>query len=404
MNIKVLLVEDDEMARKSLKKVIEKEGYSVLVACDGYEGLSLYNSEKPDVVITDVKMPRVDGIEVIQRIKEMSKTTEVILITGHGDMDMAILALRERALDYIKKPIDIDQLIFSLGRAKEKILERKKISVPSSILILEDDDITRAKLANIFQKEDYEVFVAPDGEEGLKVFSEHKIDIILTDLRMPKMDGLEFISEARKMTTDCEFIILSGFGDEASAIEAMRNGAINFIRKPIDLEQLLVSTQKAIDKLHLQRSYFYQSRELEIIRTILKKLTDEKGSSIEIPTDLEKYYVNLIFDLINTMSIAYVLFDREMKVEFAYKDFIKYYNFSPQKIDEAFFEKLHLNNIDIRKFKQNVLEMFKSTKTKIFKVPANDNVQIIVIKVFITINGGKQERGLIFIDEVEKYK
>lgn len=105
MNIKVLLVEDDKMARKRLKRVIEKEGYEVIAAQDGLEGLELFKSERPDVVITDVKMPKIDGIEVMHRIKEMSKTTEVILITGHGDIDMAIVALRDGALDYIKNQL-----------------------------------------------------------------------------------------------------------------------------------------------------------------------------------------------------------------------------------------------------------------------------------------------------------
>ncbi len=403
MAIKVLLVEDDEMARRRLRRVIEKEGYKVFAACDGYEAMKLYNSEKPEVVVTDVKMPRVDGIEVIQRIKEMSKTTEVILITGHGDIDMAILALREGALDYLKKPINIDQLIISLGRAKEKILERKNIRVPNSILILEDDDITRKKLANIYQKEKYIVFTAPNGEEGLKIFDANKIDIILTDLRMPKMNGLEFINEAKKVTKDCEFIILSGYGDEASAIEAMRQGAINFISKPIDLEQLLVSTQKAIDKLELQRSYSYKSRELEIVKIIMKKLTIEKGESIELPAHMGSDYINLALELINIMRIAYVLIDSEMKVEFINKDFINLYKFSPEKINESFFQELGLNNFDIETLKKEVQEMFKSKRAKILRFSANENMQIIISKVSIITGSGKRERGLIFLSKENQH-
>ena len=397
MNIKVLLVEDDDMARKRLKRVIEKEGYEVISAHDGLEGLELFKNERPDVVITDVKMPKIDGIEVMHRIKEMSKTTEVILITGHGDVDMAILALRDGALDYIKKPIDIDQLIMSLGRAKEKIQDRKKITVRNSILILEDDEKTREKLGKIYIKEGYRVFTAPDGEEGLKIFSENKIDILLTDLRMPKMNGLKFISEVKKISNDCEFIVLSGFGDEADAIEAMRNGAINFIAKPIDLEQLLLSTQKAIDKLELQRSYYYKTRELELTRQIMKRISNEKGQIMEFPENSDQEQSELVLNLIEIMNISYVLFDKNLHVGFTNQYFQEQHNFLPEKIDREFFEKLGIKNIDMERFQEDAAGIFESKRSKMIKLTGEGSHKIIIVKIILVVDGERREKGLIFI-------
>ncbi|WP_321329823.1 response regulator [uncultured Ilyobacter sp.] len=397
MNIRVLLVEDDNMARKRLKRVIEKEGYEVIAAHDGLEGLELFKSERPDVVITDVKMPKIDGIEVMHRIKEMSKTTEVILITGHGDIDMAIVALRDGALDYIKKPIDIDQLIVSLGRAKEKVQERKKITIRSSILILEDDEKTREKLGKIYVKEGYKVFTAPDGEEGLKIFSENKIDILLTDLRMPIMNGLQFISEVKKISSDCEFIVLSGFGDEADAVEAMRNGAINFISKPIDLEQLLLSTQKAIDKLELQRSYYYKTRELELTRQIMKRISSERGYDIEFSENSEQDQSGLVLNLIDIMNISYVLFDEKLDVGFANQYFQKHNDFLPEKIDKEFFKKLGIKDIDMDRFREDISSMFKSKRSKMIKLNSENSTKVIIIKIVLIVDGEREERGLVFI-------
>lgn len=397
MNIKVLLVEDDKMARKRLKRVIEKEGYEIIAAQDGLEGLELFKSERPDVVITDVKMPKIDGIEVMHRIKEMSKTTEVILITGHGDIDMAIVALRDGALDYIKKPIDIDQLIVSLGRAKEKIQDRKKITIRNSILILEDDEKTREKLGKIYIKEGYKVFTAPDGERGLKIFSENKIDILLTDLRMPIMNGLQFISEVKKISSDCEFIVLSGFGDEADAVEAMRNGAINFISKPIDLEQLLLSTQKAIDKLELQRSYYYKTRELELTKQIMKRISSERGYDIEFSENSEQDQSGLVLNLIDIMNISYVLFDEKLDVGFANQYFQKQNDFLPEKIDKEFFEKLGIREIDMERFREDIDFMFKNKRSKMIKLDSEDSTKIIIIKIVLIVEGEREERGLVFI-------
>lgn len=385
------------MARKRLKRVIEKEGYEVIAAQDGLEGLELFKSERPDVVITDVKMPKIDGIEVMHRIKEMSKTTEVILITGHGDIDMAIVALRDGALDYIKKPIDIDQLIVSLGRAKEKIQDRKKITIRNSILILEDDEKTREKLGKIYIKEGYKVFTAPDGERGLKIFSENKIDILLTDLRMPIMNGLQFISEVKKISSDCEFIVLSGFGDEADAVEAMRNGAINFISKPIDLEQLLLSTQKAIDKLELQRSYYYKTRELELTKQIMKRISSERGYDIEFSENSEQDQSGLVLNLIDIMNISYVLFDEKLDVGFANQYFQKQNDFLPEKIDKEFFEKLGIREIDMERFREDIDFMFKNKRSKMIKLDSEDSTKIIIIKIVLIVEGEREERGLVFI-------
>jgi DNA-binding NtrC family response regulator len=186
MPIKVLLIEDEELTRNLLKRVIEKEGYNIIVADDGERGLELFNLEKPDIVVTDIKMPGLDGKEVLYRIKRLDPATEVILITGHGDIDTVIHALREGALDYIKKPINVDQLLLSLGRAQEKIIGNKKINPKTSLLILEDDRSTREKLAQILNKEGYNVLTGSNGEEGIDLFMQNKVDILLVDINMPK--------------------------------------------------------------------------------------------------------------------------------------------------------------------------------------------------------------------------
>jgi len=186
MPIKVLLIEDEELTRNLLKRVMEKEGYSVIVADNGERGLELFNIEKPDIVVTDIKMPGLDGEEVLYRIKRLGPATEVILITGHGDIETVIHALREGALDYIKKPINVDQLLLSLGRAQEKISENKKIIPKTSLLILEDDQSTREKLAQILKKEGFNILTGSNGEEGIALFMQNKVDILLVDVNMPK--------------------------------------------------------------------------------------------------------------------------------------------------------------------------------------------------------------------------
>lgn len=103
-------------------------GYTVLTAENGEKGLVLFEEEKPPIVLTDIKMPGMDGIEVLKRIKKIEPKTEVIVITGHGDMDLAIKALNLDATDFINKPIQRQALNQALKRAEErmKLVHSKK--------------------------------------------------------------------------------------------------------------------------------------------------------------------------------------------------------------------------------------------------------------------------------------
>jgi signal transduction histidine kinase len=124
---KILLVDDEEDIRIVLSVALSDMGYQILTADNGETAWETFTMETPPIVMTDIKMPVMDGIELLQRIKRENPETEVIMITGHGDMDLAIKSLKHRATDFITKPINIDALEISLKRTQEKIITRKKL-------------------------------------------------------------------------------------------------------------------------------------------------------------------------------------------------------------------------------------------------------------------------------------
>jgi len=130
---KILLVDDEEDIREVLSMALVDMGYHILTADNGKSGWQTYNEERPPIVMTDIKMPVMDGIELLQRIKRHNPETEVIMITGHGDMDLAIKSLKHRASDFITKPINVDALEISLTRTREKILTRRNGAARQSI-------------------------------------------------------------------------------------------------------------------------------------------------------------------------------------------------------------------------------------------------------------------------------
>lgn len=118
---KILVIDDENATLSMFQLFLEAYGYRVLTAQDGASGLEIFESEKPSVVITDIKMPGMDGLEILQKIKEIDPKTEVIVITGHGDTDLAEQALKFNAVDFIPKPIKKEALDAALKKAKNRL-------------------------------------------------------------------------------------------------------------------------------------------------------------------------------------------------------------------------------------------------------------------------------------------
>jgi signal transduction histidine kinase len=124
---KLLLVDDEKDIREILRLSLVDMGYTVFEAENGVEALRIFKEVQPPIVLTDIKMPNMDGIELLQKIKHENPETEVVMITGHGDMDLAIKSLKYEATDFITKPINVDALEISLKRAQDKIFTREKL-------------------------------------------------------------------------------------------------------------------------------------------------------------------------------------------------------------------------------------------------------------------------------------
>jgi len=124
---KVLLVDDEEGIRTVLGISLADAGYDVRTAASGEEALVVFADHRPSVVLTDIKMPGIDGIELLKRIKSQNPETEVIMITGHGDLDLAIESIKHEATDFVTKPVHPDILDIALKRASERLSMRREL-------------------------------------------------------------------------------------------------------------------------------------------------------------------------------------------------------------------------------------------------------------------------------------
>lgn len=119
-NLKLLLVDDEEDFRRATAQTLQRRGFSVTEAASGEEALAAVRGERPDIVVLDLKMPGLSGIETLQRMRQVEPELPVIILTGHGDFESAVAGIRLSIVDFLQKPVDVDELA---GRIRS-LLER----------------------------------------------------------------------------------------------------------------------------------------------------------------------------------------------------------------------------------------------------------------------------------------
>lgn len=117
---KILVIDDERSIRNTLKEVLEYENHQVEVAADGPEGLEAFKKGGFDVVLCDIKMPNMDGMEVLEKLFEISADTPVVMISGHGNIDTAVEAIKKGAFDFIEKPLDLNRLLITIRNSLDK--------------------------------------------------------------------------------------------------------------------------------------------------------------------------------------------------------------------------------------------------------------------------------------------
>ncbi len=124
---RILLIDDEEAILRVMSMSLRSDGHEVTTALSGEDGIRVFQEDPPDLVLTDIKMPGMDGIEVLKKVKEIQPDAEVIIITGHGDIDNAIEALKFGASDFINKPVRNDVLTVAIERAEEKRTIKRRL-------------------------------------------------------------------------------------------------------------------------------------------------------------------------------------------------------------------------------------------------------------------------------------
>lgn len=139
--MKLLIIDDEKSIRNTLKEILEFEGHDVTLAADGVEGLEKATSDNYDVIFSDIKMPNMDGMELLDKLGELNVDSSVIMISGHGSIDSAVECIKKGAFDFIQKPLDLNRILITLRNATDrtnlvketKILKKKVSRIPEIV-------------------------------------------------------------------------------------------------------------------------------------------------------------------------------------------------------------------------------------------------------------------------------
>ncbi len=239
-NAKILVVDDDEVIRNLLIDTLTSMGYQTWGVANGEEALAVLNQKKVDIVITDIKMPKVDGVRLLKKIKETQPDLPVLIITAYSFAYNQDQALKSGADGFLAKP-------FRIGKMEELIktaLTHKKsnTSIPpescKKILIVDDDEVLVSMLQETLNAMGYQAQGSTDGEEAIKKIDTEEFDLVITDIRMPKMDGISFLRSLKEKKPKLPVIMITGFSLAYTQQRATQEGADGYLVKPFKIEKI----------------------------------------------------------------------------------------------------------------------------------------------------------------------
>jgi len=255
-NAKILVVDDDEVIRNLLMDTLSTMGYQTWGASNGEEALAVLNQKKVDIVITDIKMPKVDGVRLLKKIKETQPDLPVLIITAYSFAYSQDQALKSGADGFLAKP-------FRIGKMEELIksaLSQKKSNTsqppePSKkILIVDDDEVLVAMLLETLNAMGYQTHGSSDGDEALRKVDTEDFDLVITDIRMPKMDGISFLKALKDKKPKLPVIMITGFSLAYTQQRATQEGADGYLVKPFKIEKIEELVKNLLQEAKVSKS------------------------------------------------------------------------------------------------------------------------------------------------------
>jgi len=253
----ILLADDEPEMRGMLRRALELHGCVVHEAENGQEAIEIARGHRVDVVVTDLWMPVMNGVELIEALGATNCPAEIIVLSAHitsatteklrslGVFRMIGKAVGVTALvQAVREAVRSDRRGRLAGELAKSLGAGHRPAGRALVLVADDDDAVRILLRDVLTGAGYRVEEARDGEEAVEKALAYHIDLVITDLNMPRMNGRQAVEKLRRASRDCFILCITGECGKEEIDAVLRAGAVKCLRKPFNVTELLAEIER----------------------------------------------------------------------------------------------------------------------------------------------------------------
>ena len=238
---KILIVDDEVRIRELLRKALGREGYEVVSVPSAAQALEIIFKEPFDLLLLDVRLAGESGLSVLKKVREFQHNVPIVIYSGALTSELEQEARLAGANEVLNKNMDILQLVAQIKRiakVRERIFQSPIGQEKKSLLIVDDEEGVRRVLREFFKRKRFDVFEAESGEQALQLIRSKNVSVVLLDMKMPGMDGLETLKKLLEINPKIGVVMATAVQDDEKIKEAIGLGAYSYVLKPFDFTYL----------------------------------------------------------------------------------------------------------------------------------------------------------------------
>ena len=248
----ILVIDDERMLCDLLQEMLRRHGHEVFTAYSGHEGIAIHKERRPHFTLLDLHLPDMNGIEVLTRIRESDPKAAVMILTGAASDKLERQAQELGVTDFLIKGLSPEVLMSAVTRAVQPQAQSETYPPPpaklngDAILVVDDEQPIRELLTKFLTLRGYRVSTAQDGPTALALAERERPQLIVLDIHMPGMNGVEVLRRLRAKNYAGGVMMLTGCEDRVLLKEALDLEAIDILGKPFDLERVALAIQVSL--------------------------------------------------------------------------------------------------------------------------------------------------------------
>lgn len=227
---KILVVDDEAGMRVTLKAILMKKGYSVSVAVSGEQALEEAKKTEYQLILMDIKMSGMSGVEAFIRMKTINPKATVIMMTAYALEEETKKAIQEGAYAIVHKPFDMERFLAVIVECLKK---------QNIILVVDDREDDRSVIKALLEEKGFKVVDVESGEECINQVKLRRYQVILLDIRLPGISGVETLKQVKEIRPDVGVIMISAYDEKSLIEESLRRGSFTCLQKPLNIDNLL---------------------------------------------------------------------------------------------------------------------------------------------------------------------